>query len=87
MINVSPFFLFLFWLCLSGCSIVEYREQGAEFRRVSFGTQTQVSKFVVGRDQGGNITFDLIGYQSDQVQALGAISEGVAKGLSSGVKP
>lgn len=73
-------------LVLSGCSVVEYRENGAAFRRVSFGTQTQVSAFRVGRE-AGQITFELEGYQSDQVQAIGAVSEGVAKGLASGAKP
>jgi len=74
-------------LILIGCSEVVYKENGAEFKRVSFGTQTQVSEFTVGRDPGGKITFEMKGYQSDQVQAIGAVAEGVAKGLAQGIKP
>jgi hypothetical protein len=72
---------------LAGCSTIRYREDGVEFERVSFGTQTQISEFTVNRDPSGRITFGMKGYQSDQVQAIGAVAEGIAKGLSEGVKP
>jgi hypothetical protein len=72
---------------LSGCSTIRYREDGAEFERIAFGTQTQISRFSVSRDQSGRITFNIEGLKSDQVEAIKAAAEGAAKGLAEGARP
>jgi hypothetical protein len=72
---------------LLGCSTIRYKENGAEFERMSFGTQTQISRFSVSRDAGGRITFNIEGLQSDQVEAIKAAAEGAAKGLAEGARP
>ena len=60
---------------------MEYAENGARFSRTSIGTLTQVGKLVVDRDKDGRAIVTIEMLQSDQVQALEKVAEGVAKGL------
>ncbi len=80
-------FLPALMMLATGCSHIQYRENGVEFDKFTFGTITQLAEFSVDRSPTGLIIFKLSGAKSDQVQALEKVAEGVAKGLAQGVKP
>jgi hypothetical protein len=69
-------------LCLLACTTITYKDGSAVFTRTSFGTQLQIMELAASTDEHGRRTVRLEGYTSDQVQALKAVAEGVAKGLS-----
>jgi hypothetical protein len=68
---------------------------GCTHRRIEYGGATYTSTRLLNRETIGGVTvastngviFKMDAYTSDQVQAIGAIAEGVAKGLASSVKP
>jgi hypothetical protein len=72
---------------LGGCTTVSYQEGDATFSRTSFGTGLVVSKLSVTFDKDGKKTISLEGYSNDQVEALARVSEGIARGLASAIKP
>ena len=73
-------------LLLCGCSTIYYKENGVEFRRVSFGQITTASQLKVGRDKEGHITLTVSGLQNDQAEALSKVVEGAVKGAIQGAK-
>lgn len=79
--------LILMLTLLTGCTTVTYREGDAEFSRTSFGTGLLISRLAVTFDKNGQKTISLEGYSNDQVEALARVSEGIARGLASAVKP
>lgn len=72
---------------LGGCTTVSYQEGDATFSRTSFGTSLTISKLAVSVDKNGTKTISLEGYSNDQVEALARVSEGIARGLASAIKP
>jgi uncharacterized protein YdeI (BOF family) len=71
---------------LSACTTIKYSDGSSEFRRTSFGTNLQITELKASTAPNGDRTITLQGYTSDQVEALRAVAEGVAKGFSMGVK-
>ena len=67
---------------LSACTTLTYRDGTSEFSRVSFGTNLQIAELRASTAPNGDRTIMLYGYKSDQIEALKAVAEGVAKGLS-----
>jgi hypothetical protein len=73
-------------LPLSACTTIRYQDGSSEFSRTSFGTNLQITELKASTAPNGDRTITLQGYTSDQVEALRAVAEGVAKGFSMGVK-
>jgi hypothetical protein len=73
-------------LMLSACTTIRYHDGTSEFSRTSFGTNLQITELRASTAPNGDRTITLQGYTSDQVEALRAVAEGVAKGFSMGVK-
>jgi hypothetical protein len=73
--------------CLTGCTTIQYQDGTATFTRTSFGTQLQITELNASTDEHGNRTIKLIGYVSDQVQAMEKIAEGAARGAATAIKP
>jgi hypothetical protein len=68
------------------CTTIKYKDGTSEFTRTSFGTNLQIMELKASTAPNGDRTITLQGYTSDQVEALRAVAEGVAKGFSMGVK-
>ena len=69
-------------LAATACTTLTYRDGTSEFSRVSFGTNLQITELRASTAPNGDRTIMLYGYKSDQVEALKAVAEGVAKGMS-----
>lgn len=74
-------------LFLPACTTISYQDGTSTFTRTSFGTSLQITKLVARIDSSGTRSISLHGYTSDQAEAMGAVAEGVAKGLTHAVKP
>jgi hypothetical protein len=73
-------------LSLSACTTIRYQDGTSEFSRTSFGTNLQITELRASTAPNGDRMITLQGYTSDQVEALRAVAEGVAKGFSAAVK-
>lgn len=68
---------------------------GCTHRKIEYGGVSYTSTRLLNQETIGGLTvtstngvvFKMDAYTSDQVQAVGAIAEGVAKGLAASVKP
>jgi hypothetical protein len=78
--------IFFVIAALSGCTTVRYQDGTSVFSRTSFGTNLQITELRASTSPNGDRTITLQGYTSDQVEALRAVAEGVAKGFSAAVK-
>ena len=79
-----------FLICLvllSACTTITYQDGGSKFTRTSFGTQLQITELKATISPKGERTIRLKGYNSDQAEALGAVAEGITKGLAQGATP
>lgn len=71
-------------VAIVGCRKLEVElPGGGKLMSMSFGTSLSVGEASVST----NGTVLLKNYNLDQVQALGVIAEGVAKGVASGINP
>jgi hypothetical protein len=73
-------------LSLAACTTIRYQDGTSKFTRTSFGTNLQITELRASTAPNGARTITLQGYTSDQVEALRAVAEGVAKGFSAAVK-
>lgn len=73
--------LIILSILLAACTTLRFKDGDSEFFRTSVGTQLQITKLSVTTDAKNNRTIEMHGYTSDQVEALKAVAEGVAKGL------
>lgn len=71
--------------CFSGCTTRTISYNGATYKSVRFANKETIGGVTITTPDG--TTFKMDTYTSDQVQAVGAIAEGVAKGLAASVKP
>jgi len=74
--------VFLMAAAISACTTLTYRDGTSEFSRTSFGTNLQITELHASTAPNGDRTISLQGYTSDQVEALRAVAEGVAKGMA-----
>lgn len=74
---------------LSGCNHLSYEiPNGPKLSRTALGTKNAVSELTLEIDPVTGVRrITLKGYVNDQVQGIGAVAEGVAKGLAAGVTP
>lgn len=72
--------------CLwAGCTSREIYYGGAYYKSVRLGNKETIGGVSITTPEG--VTFKMDTYSSDQVQAIGAVAEGVAKGLAASAKP
>lgn len=75
-------------LLASGCNHISYKRGDVSFSRTAFGSKTTIGDLSVDVDPAnGVLHLGLKGYESDQVQAIGAVAKGVAEGLGKAVAP
>ena len=70
---------------LVGCTTRSITYNGATYKSVRFANKETIGGVVITTPDG--TTFKMDTYSSDQVQAVGAIAEGVAKGSAASMKP
>lgn len=68
---------------LSGCISTSVKWKDGEFHRVAVGNKTGVGKLKYNPTTG---QFELTGYSNDQTEALAAVAEAVAAGVTKGAK-
>lgn len=87
--TVISVFMFLFILLIggafTGCSSVTYKSGDTTVSRWSFGTMTEIGLVDIKNRDGTGARVEAA--KTDQVEALKAVAEGVAKGLAAGAKP
>jgi len=67
-------------LALCGCQVVTYRGPAGEtFTRSSLGANTSISSLTVETDTNGLRRVELRGYQNDNAQAVGTVTEAAVK--------
>jgi hypothetical protein len=65
---------------LCGCTVLSYTSPtGERFTRGSFGANTSIQSVALEAGTNGARRIELRGYQTDQTQALGAITEAAIK--------
>ena len=70
----------LLLLVACGCQVLTYRGPGGEtFTRSSLGANTTISSLTVETDTNGLRRVELRGYQNDNTQALGTVTEAAVK--------
>lgn len=71
---------------LSGCTITTYHHGDFHFTRVTIGANTIAPKVTVKIAADGSREFDIDGYNQNQSQAAGTITQGVTAGVIEGLK-
>jgi hypothetical protein len=72
--------LTLLTTALCGCQVLTYRgPSGETFTRSSLGANTSLSSLTVETDTNGLRRVELRGYQNDNTQALGTVTEAAVK--------
>jgi hypothetical protein len=72
-------------LALCGCTTTEVRYKDFVLQRARFGTRESVKEIRVEPTAAG-VVFRMVGYSSDQVEALGTVAREAAKGAVEGAK-
>src|SRR4051812_3339383 len=75
-------------LCLTGCQVLTYTSPtGERFSRSSFGANTSIHSLSVESTTNGVRKVHLNGYQNDNSQALGAVTDAAVKAALQSVRP
>lgn len=71
-----------------GCQSLSYKSPSGEtFNRMALGNRLAISELVVEAGADGSRKVRMKGYNSDISEQMGAIAEGVARGVAAGAKP
>jgi len=71
---------------LAGCTTTTMTQGDFRFNRLAIGNKTAIGKLTAEKDTAGVLKVSLESYSNDQVEAIKAIAEGVAKGLAEAAK-
>lgn len=72
----------------TGCTHLNYTSPtGEQFSRTALGLNVSMGSLDVLTDTNGIRSVSLRGYMSDSTATAAAIAEGVAKGVTTGMKP
>jgi hypothetical protein len=81
-------FISLVPLCLCGCQVLTYTSlTGERFTRSSLGANTSIHSLSVESTTNGVRKVHLNGYQQDQTQALGAVTDAAVRAAIQAAKP
>jgi hypothetical protein len=75
-------------LCATGCQVLTYTSPtGERFTRSSLGANTSIHSLTVEAATNGTRKIHVNGYQQDQTQALGIVTDAAVKAAVQAVKP
>lgn len=78
--------LLILSIVLSGCNSMTYESGSTKFSRSAVGTRNSITELLVEVDPATGVRkIHMKGYRNDQVEALGVVAEGVAKGVAQGL--